>query len=192
MMSGLKRRISSDSGSERVGESGKRREMTESGLVRGGWSVVEVEVGVAVEIGVAMFVFQRWSCLGSVEETRQNFDKMVDRDDISWTAVIDRYLEDGTMEEDGTMTWGKQVHGYMTRIGFDPLSFAASDLVHMYSKYATIQNAKRVAKVRNAIDDIGMVNKPGFSLLGYHSEKLAVAFGIISTPPETTIKLLTI
>nr|POF24633.1 pentatricopeptide repeat-containing protein [Quercus suber] len=36
---------------------------------------------------------------GSVEETRQNFDKMVDRDDISWTAVIDRYLEDGTMEE---------------------------------------------------------------------------------------------
>ena len=36
---------------------------------------------------------------GSVEETRQNFDKMVDRDDVSWTAVIDRYLEDGTMEE---------------------------------------------------------------------------------------------
>ncbi|KAK7860954.1 hypothetical protein CFP56_029247 [Quercus suber] len=34
---------------------------------------------------------------GSVEETRQNFDKMVDRDDVSWTAVIDRYLEDGTM-----------------------------------------------------------------------------------------------
>ena len=34
-----------------------------------------------------------------VEETRQNFDKMVDRDDVSWTAVIDRYLEDGTMEE---------------------------------------------------------------------------------------------
>ena len=32
----------------------------------------------------------------------------------------------------------------------------------------------------------------GFSLLGYHREKLAVAFGIISTPPETIIKLLTI
>ena len=29
---------------------------------------------------------------GSVEETRQDFDKMVDRDDVSWTAVIDRYL----------------------------------------------------------------------------------------------------
>ena len=34
----------------------------------------------------------------------------------------------------------------MTRIGFDPLSFAASDLVHMYSKCTTIQNAKRVFK----------------------------------------------
>ena len=55
-------------------------------------------------------MWQFWSvyqpCMGiagSVEETRQNFDKMVDRDDVSWTTMIDRYLEDGTMEEDGTM-----------------------------------------------------------------------------------------
>ena len=34
---------------------------------------------------------------GTVEETRKIFNKMVDRDDVSWTAVIDRYLEDGTM-----------------------------------------------------------------------------------------------
>ena len=34
---------------------------------------------------------------GSIEEARQNFDKMVDRDDVSWTAVIDRYLEDWTL-----------------------------------------------------------------------------------------------
>ena len=36
---------------------------------------------------------------GSIEEARQNFDKIVDRDDVSWTAVIDRNLEDWTMEE---------------------------------------------------------------------------------------------
>ena len=41
---------------------------------------------------------------------------------------------------------GKQVHGYMMRIGFDPFSFAASALVHMYSKCETIQNAKRAFK----------------------------------------------
>ena len=33
------------------------------GFCRGGWSVVAVEIGVAVEMGVAMFVFRRWRCL---------------------------------------------------------------------------------------------------------------------------------
>ena len=40
----------------------------------------------------------------------------------------------------------KQVHGYMTRIGFDFPSFAASVLAHMYSKCVNIQNAKRAFK----------------------------------------------
>ncbi|KAK3222799.1 hypothetical protein Dsin_009824 [Dipteronia sinensis] len=38
---------------------------------------------------------------------------------------------------------GKQVHAYMTRIGFDPHSFAASALVHMYSKCGNVENAKK-------------------------------------------------
>ena len=33
------------------------------GFCRGGWLVVEVEIGVAGEIGVAVFVFRRWRCL---------------------------------------------------------------------------------------------------------------------------------
>ncbi|KAL5557116.1 hypothetical protein UlMin_039352 [Ulmus minor] len=112
---------------------------------------------------------------GSIEEARRIFDKMVDRDFVSWTAMIDRYFEDGRREEgfalfselmgSGTRPneftfagalnacadhaaedLGKQVHGYMTRIGFDPFSFAASALVHMYSKCGNIENAKRVFK----------------------------------------------
>ncbi|KAF2295157.1 hypothetical protein GH714_031763 [Hevea brasiliensis] len=39
---------------------------------------------------------------------------------------------------------GKQVHGHMTRIGFDPFSFAGSALVHMYSKCGNMVNAERV------------------------------------------------
>ncbi|KAK0596863.1 hypothetical protein LWI29_019723 [Acer saccharum] len=39
---------------------------------------------------------------------------------------------------------GKRVHAYMTRIGFDPYNFAASALVHMYSKCGNVENAKRV------------------------------------------------
>ncbi|KAG2719881.1 hypothetical protein I3843_02G006600 [Carya illinoinensis] len=110
---------------------------------------------------------------GSIEEARCIFDKMVDRDVVSWTAMIHRYFEDGRREEGfaffselmrsgirpneftfaGVLNacadhaaedLGKQVHGYMTRIGFDPISFAASALVHMYSKCGNIENAKRV------------------------------------------------
>ncbi|XP_007047157.2 PREDICTED: pentatricopeptide repeat-containing protein At4g37170 [Theobroma cacao] len=110
---------------------------------------------------------------GSIEEARRVFDKIVDRDIVSWTAMIDRYFEDGRWEEGfelfselmksgirpneftfaGVLNAcadhaaeeiGKQVHGCMTRLGFNPFSFAASALVHMYSKCGNVENAKRV------------------------------------------------
>ncbi|KAK7860953.1 pentatricopeptide repeat-containing protein [Quercus suber] len=69
----------------------------------------------------------------------------------------------------------------------DKILWASTWWFFLYA-LATAYMWGQVAKVRNAIDDIGMVKKPG-----YHSEMLAVAFGIISTPPETiTIKLLTV
>ncbi|XP_044469352.1 pentatricopeptide repeat-containing protein At4g37170 [Mangifera indica] len=121
-----------------------------------------------------------WSALsdmygkcGSINEARHIFDRMVDRDVISWTAMIGRYFEEGRKEEGFALfseltksrsrpneftfagvlnacavhaaeELGKQVHGYMTRIGFDPYSFAASALVHMYSKCGNVENARRV------------------------------------------------
>ncbi|KAF3438899.1 hypothetical protein FNV43_RR17174 [Rhamnella rubrinervis] len=121
-----------------------------------------------------------WSALsdvygkcGSIEEARRIFDKMANRDVVSWTTMIGRYFEDGQREEGFALfskfmssgnrpneftfagvlnacadhaaeNLGKQVHGYMTRVGFDPVSFAASALVHMYSKCGNIENAKRV------------------------------------------------
>ena len=110
---------------------------------------------------------------GSIGEARHIFDKTVDRDVVSWTAMIDRYFKEGRREEGFALfsdllksgIWpneftfsgvlnacadhaaeelGKQVHGYMTRIGFDPSSFAASTLVHMYTKCGNIKNARRV------------------------------------------------
>ncbi|KAI6695272.1 hypothetical protein NL676_022982 [Syzygium grande] len=110
---------------------------------------------------------------GSVEEARHIFDRMVDRDVVTWTAMIDRYFGDGRIEK-GFMMFselmyskirpneftfagvlnacadhaaeevGKQVHGYMVRSGFDPFSFAASALVHMYSKCGNMESAERV------------------------------------------------
>ena len=110
---------------------------------------------------------------GSIQEARRIFDRTVDRDVVSWTAMIDRYFKEGRREEgfalfsdllkssispngftfSGVLNacadyaaeeLGKQVHGYMTRIGYDPSSFAASTLVHMYTKCGNIKNARRV------------------------------------------------
>nr|XP_011465424.1 PREDICTED: pentatricopeptide repeat-containing protein At4g37170-like [Fragaria vesca subsp. vesca] len=112
---------------------------------------------------------------GSIEEARRVFDKMVNRDVVTWTAMMGRYFEDGKREEGLALfselmrtgirpneftfagvlnacadhaieNLGKQVHGYMTRIEFDPFSFAASALVHMYSKCGNTANANKVFK----------------------------------------------
>ncbi|CAN1331548.1 Pentatricopeptide repeat-containing protein At4g37170 [Linum perenne] len=112
---------------------------------------------------------------GSIDEARHIFDRMVDRDVVSWTTMIGRYFEDGRraealnlfnkLLESGTRPneftfaavlnactdvtaeeLGKQVHGYMIRIGSNPISFAGSALVHMYSKCGNMVNAERVFK----------------------------------------------
>lgn len=109
---------------------------------------------------------------GSIEEARHIFDQTLDRDVVSWTAMMGRYFEDGRREDgfslfrefmrksdirpnDFTFAGvlnacadvaaeglGKQVHGYMTRVGFDPSSFAASALVHLYSKCGNTESAR--------------------------------------------------
>ncbi|KAL3525726.1 hypothetical protein ACH5RR_014098 [Cinchona calisaya] len=112
---------------------------------------------------------------GSLDEARYVFDRTLERDVVSWTAMIDRYFGDGRWEE-GFLLFsdllksgikpneftfagvlnactqktieaiGKQVHGYMMRLGFDPFSFAASALVHMYSKCGNMESAYKVFK----------------------------------------------
>ncbi|XP_023920574.2 pentatricopeptide repeat-containing protein At4g37170 [Quercus suber] len=134
-----------------------------------------VRIGLDLDEVVWSALSDMYGKCGSIEEARHIFDKMVDKDVVSWTAMIDKYFEDGKREKgfdlfsefmrsgirpnDFTFAGvlnacadhaaedlGKQVHGYMTRIGFDPFSFAASALVHMYSKCGNIEDAKRVFK----------------------------------------------
>ncbi|XP_024993210.1 pentatricopeptide repeat-containing protein At4g37170 [Cynara cardunculus var. scolymus] len=112
---------------------------------------------------------------GSLDEARHIFDKTSDRDVATWTAMINRYFKHGRREEGfllflellksgnrpneftfagilnacahhNTECLGRQVHGYMSRIGFNHSSFAASALVHMYCKCGNIEVADRVFK----------------------------------------------
>ncbi|KAL9289427.1 unnamed protein product [Arabidopsis thaliana] len=110
---------------------------------------------------------------GCIDEARNIFDKIVEKDVVSWTSMIDRYFKSsrwregfslfselvGSCERPNEYTFagvlnacadltteelGKQVHGYMTRVGFDPYSFASSSLVDMYTKCGNIESAKHV------------------------------------------------
>ncbi|KAL7094533.1 hypothetical protein ACP275_11G109600 [Erythranthe tilingii] len=110
---------------------------------------------------------------GSLNEAKYIFDRTVGNDIVSWTTMIDRYFGDGKWEEGLSLfsdflssgikpneftfagvlnacahqtaeELGRQVHGLMMRIGFDPSSFAASALVHMYTKCGSVERANRV------------------------------------------------
>ncbi|KAL0380907.1 UNVERIFIED_CONTAM: Pentatricopeptide repeat-containing protein [Sesamum angustifolium] len=112
---------------------------------------------------------------GSIDHARHIFDRTVGKDIVSWTTMIGRYFGDGRWEEGLSLfsdflssgirpndftyagvlnacahqtaeELGRQVHGHMTRTGFDPYSFAASALVHMYAKCGSVETAHRVFK----------------------------------------------
>ncbi|KAL7614474.1 hypothetical protein Lser_V15G07526 [Lactuca serriola] len=112
---------------------------------------------------------------GSLDEARHIFDKTSDKDVVTWTSMIDRYFKHGKREQGfllfsnllksgnkpneftfagildacahhNTESLGKQIHGYMTRIGFNQSSFAASALVHMYCKCGNMEVADKVFK----------------------------------------------
>ncbi|KAF5773421.1 putative tetratricopeptide-like helical domain superfamily, DYW domain-containing protein [Helianthus annuus] len=112
---------------------------------------------------------------GSLDEARHIFDKTSDKDVVTWTAMIDRYFKSGRREEGFLLfsellrsgnkpneftfagilnvcalynleSLGRQVHGYMARIGFNQSSFAASALIHMYCRCGNTEIADRVFK----------------------------------------------
>nr|KYP58576.1 Pentatricopeptide repeat-containing protein At4g37170 family [Cajanus cajan] len=95
---------------------------------------------------------------GYLIRTELNLDQVV------WSALLDLYGKCGSLDEArgvrpneytfaGVLNacadhaaehLGKEVHGYMMRVGYDPCSFAISALVHMYSKCGNTKVARRV------------------------------------------------
>lgn len=131
-----------------------------------------VRMGLDTDSVVWSALSDMYAKCGSIEEARHIFDRTLDRDVVSWTAMIDRYFEDGRWEEglklfsvmvksqirpneftfagvlnacadQAVENIGKQVHGYMMRIAFDPDTFAASALVHMYSRCGNVKSARK-------------------------------------------------
>ncbi|KAK4259450.1 hypothetical protein QN277_005779 [Acacia crassicarpa] len=132
-----------------------------------------VRMGSNLDEVVLSALLDTYGKCGSLREARGIFDQMVSRDIVSWTSMIDRYFEDGQREEGFALfgdlmrsgvqpneytfagvlnacadhaveDLGKELHGYMTRVGYDPYSFAVSALIHLYSKCGNTENARKV------------------------------------------------
>eukprot|EP01018_Ginkgo_biloba_P030250 Gb_03345 [translate_table: standard] len=110
---------------------------------------------------------------GSIDSARRIFDKMSDRDVVSWSAMIAGYCQNGHANEAlklfclmqlggvkpdsdviamvlpacahlANLQQGKEIHGIIIRNGFDSDIFVGSALVDMYCKCGGIQIARLI------------------------------------------------
>eukprot|EP01018_Ginkgo_biloba_P015289 Gb_10768 [translate_table: standard] len=110
---------------------------------------------------------------GSLVDARQVFDKMVERNVYSWTAMINGYASQGHGEEAlklcsqmqqtgvqpdsyifssvlkacagmGAIQLGKEIHGYVFRSGYELYVFVGNSLVDMYCKCGSLVHARQV------------------------------------------------
>ncbi|KNA09489.1 hypothetical protein SOVF_153080 [Spinacia oleracea] len=110
---------------------------------------------------------------GDVAEARSLFNKMPQRDSISWSAMIAGYAQSGHSEEafhlfvemnrnrersnksvftcvlstcadTGVLELGMQMHGQVTKIGYESATYVGNALVAMYCKCGSIEKANCV------------------------------------------------
>eukprot|EP01018_Ginkgo_biloba_P030462 Gb_36434 [translate_table: standard] len=124
-----------------------------------------------VYVGNALIVM--YSTCGNIESARQVFDKMSQKNLVSWNSIIAGYVQNGyanealtiflQMEMSGVkpdsititsvlpacvplaaLQHGKEIHGHIIKNEFESDVFVCSALVDMYAKCGNIEIARRV------------------------------------------------
>ncbi|XP_059075785.1 pentatricopeptide repeat-containing protein At5g27110 [Cryptomeria japonica] len=132
-----------------------------------------IRSGLESDVYVASALVDMHAKCGRLQDARQVFDKMPQRDVALWNALIGAYVHNGFCEEalrifpeievtgekpdSGTVTsvlpacsrlgalWeGRQVHGFILRNGFEDDVFVGSALVDMYAKCGSVDTARLV------------------------------------------------
>ena len=129
--------------------------------------------GLEKDLRVGNALIHMYAKSGSLDDARQVFDRMEERDVITWTVMIGAYAESGFGEEayriflqmkrEGfkpdavtyvsilntcastrALEWVKEVHNHAVDAGFESDLYVASALVHMYAKSGSIDDARLV------------------------------------------------
>ncbi|KAH9294704.1 hypothetical protein KI387_038292 [Taxus chinensis] len=132
-----------------------------------------VKFGFGVDICVENTLIKAYAKCGSIEDAFRVFDKMPERDDISWQSMLAGFVHNGCVEESlklvgqivraGVNTnefgfsgvfsacgdpefgeQGKQIHAYVFKIGFTEDVSVRNALISMYGKNKSMEDASRV------------------------------------------------
>eukprot|EP01018_Ginkgo_biloba_P001839 Gb_27521 [translate_table: standard] len=132
-----------------------------------------IRSGFQSDVFVANALVDMYAKCGNIENAHLLFDKMPQRDVVSWTAIIAAYVQNGHGEEAlklfRQMQWvgvkpdsktfasvlpafailaaleqGKEIHEQINRSGFQSDVFVGSALVDMYAKCGSLENAHDV------------------------------------------------
>ncbi|KAF8378441.1 hypothetical protein HHK36_029780 [Tetracentron sinense] len=141
------------------------------------------KAGLVFDVSLGSSLFTMYSKWGSIEESYEVFEKIHDRDKVSWTSMIAGFAEHGCVDrafqllremvfekirpDQMTLTAiltacsalqsiqrGKEVHGYAIRVGVGREILVGGALVTMYSKCRTVDSARRVFEMMPQKDQV--------------------------------------
>ncbi|KAI3736265.1 hypothetical protein L6452_15804 [Arctium lappa] len=144
----------------------------------------------------------------SLDEARKVFDKMPQRDVVSWTTLISGYSQSGCidearkvfemMPEKNPASWNAMIAAYVQTDRFRSTvnEFIAGGRAHPESKeiyakvdemLAGIRSIGYVPETESVLHDIGEEDTE--NPLFYHSEKLAIGFGLLKSKPGEILRI---
>ncbi|KAK9277835.1 hypothetical protein L1049_027392 [Liquidambar formosana] len=161
-----------------------------------------LKTGLAFDVSVGSSLFTMYSKCGSLKESYEVFEQMLNKDNVSWASMIAGFTEHGygdqaillfremlfeeTRLDEMTITAiltacsslhslqkGKEIHGYALRAGVGKEILVGGALVTMYSKCGALDLARRVFDMMPQKDHVSCSSLvSGYAHSGYIEEAL--------------------